>query len=418
MQEPHIHLKDNKQEIKITILGRKEDQPYGMDDNDFLPVKIEYKSEKESFIEELVYLDTYDMLCFYCSLDDISIGSIVEQGFSFFVEPYIDFLLENIDGKILFTIFYKENEDDKEEIIVRQKFDKKQFVELITDVHQGCNLWIDDSELIEFRENLLEAEERFCYEVPQKYRVAEVEFRNKSRKYYLCDDKNIRSKKFVIVPNFFGKNVVAKVVGIKYLKENQLPYSLNKMKKVIKRYTPLKNKINIHSHDITESGFGFELLVNFVIKREKQTEFSIKDKNAYFNVYLNEYEDVYLDVYKEMLELEQSEMKITKGLWLTAQKVLHVGFVEKKKNLKRLFINILDKAKELKRHWVGIPCVLEKYCRISPKTMFKIALKSVKEWIIQNENYDMEVLFCCPNEKLYKKFKKIYSKKIEQKSSN
>ena len=50
--------------------------------------------------------------------------------------------------------------------------------------------------------------------------------------------------------------------------------------------------------------------------------------------------------------------------------------------------------------------------------MFNIALKTVKEWIIQNENYDMRVLFCCPNEKLYKEFKKIYSKEIEQKSSN
>ena len=186
------------------------------------------------------------------------------------------------------------------------------------------------------------------------------------------------------------------------------------MKKVIKKYVkPLSDKIGIHSHDVTEDGFGFELLVNFVFQKNNKTELSIKDKNAYFNIYLNEYKDVYLDVYKDMLTLRPNEMKITKGLWLTAQNVLHVGFMDgKKKELKTFYLNILDKAKEIKKHWIGIPCVLEKYCEINPKTMFKIALKTIKEWIVQNEDYQMEVLFCCPNEKLYKRFKKIYDMKI------
>ncbi len=409
MQEPHIHLKDKQQEIRITILERKENQPYGMDDNDFLPVKIEYKSEKESFIEELVYLDTYELVCFYCSLDDISIGAIVEQGFSF-AEPYLSFVLENINGKILFTLYYKENEEDKEKTVVKQKFSEQQFKELIKKVHQGCNLWIDDSELIEFREYLDDLEDSYYEDRLSRYRVAEVEFKNSGKFYcYLCEDESIKKGDLVVVPTFFGKDTIAKIIGIEYFDEDDLPFPLEKMKKVIKKYVkPLSKKIKICKWDITESGFGFELLINFVLQKNNKTEFSIKDKNAYFNVYLNEYKDIYLDVYKAMLELKPSEIKITKGLWLTAERVLHVGFVEKRKNLKNLFLNILDKAKELKIHWVGIPCVLEKYCGISPKTMFKIALKSVKEWIIQNENYDMEVLFCCPDEKLYKKFNKIY----------
>lgn len=415
MQEPHIYLKDKQQEIKLTILERKENQPYGMDDNDFLPVKIEYKSEKESFIKDFIYLDTYELVCFYCSLDDISIGSIVKRGFSF-AEPYISFVLENINDKILFTLYYKENEEDKEEIVVKQKFNNNQFNELIKKVHKGCNLWIDDSEIIEFREYLDDLEASYYENRSSRYRVAEVEFKNSGKLYcYLCEDESIKKGELVVVPSFFGKETTAEIIDIEYFDEDDLPCPIEKMQKVIKKHVkPLSDKINIHSHDITESGFGFELLVNFVFQKDNKKEFSIKDKNAYFNVYLNEYKDVYLDVYREMLELKPSEMKITKGLWLTAQKVLHVGLAEKRKNLKILFLNILDKAKELKIQWVGIPCVLEKYRGISPRTMFKIALKTVKEWLIQNENYDMEVLFCCPNEKLYKKFKKIYSKKIKK----
>ena len=67
------------------------------------------------------------------------------------------------------------------------------------------------------------------------------------------------------------------------------------MKKVIKKYgKPLSDKIGIHSHDVTEDGFGFELLVNFVFQKDGNSEFSIKDKNAYYNVYLKEYKDICL----------------------------------------------------------------------------------------------------------------------------
>ncbi len=415
MQESHIHLIDKQQEIKITILERNEGQPYGIDDNDFLPVKIEYTSKKVSFIKELIYFDTYDMLCFYCSLDSISIGYIKKQGFSFFVEPDIDFLLENIDGKILFTLYYKENEEDKDSIEVKQRFSEQQFKELIKKVHQGCNLWIDDSELIDFREYLNDIEDGYYDEDLTKHRVAEIEFKNSGKLYYyLCEDESIKKGDLVVVPTFFGKETIAKVIGIENFDEDDLPCSLEKMKKVIKKYgKPLSDKIGIHSHDVTEDGFGFELLVNFVFQKDGNSEFSIKDKNAYYNVYLKEYKDIYLDSYREMLKLKSNEMKITKGLWLTAEKVLHIGFVDKKKNFSMFFNNILEKAKELKIHWVGIPCILEKYNGIRETTFFKTALKATKKWILDNNKYEIEILFCCPNKKLYKKFKKIYDKKIK-----
>ncbi len=416
MQEAHIHLKDKDHEIKITILERKEGQPYGMDDNYDLPVRLEYKSKKENFIKEPVYLETYELAYFYCSLDDISIGSIVEQGFSF-AEPYISFLLKNINGRILFTLCYKENEEDQITIKISQKFNQREFGELIEKVHQGCNLWIDDSELIEFREYLDDG----YYDSPSGYRVAEVEYANSIGKYYsyLCDDESIKTGDLVVVPGFFGREAVVRVLDIDFYSEDELPCSLDKMKRVVKKYIkPMSKKISLCKWDITESGLGFELLVNIVIKRKEKVEFLVKDKNAYYNVYLNEYKDVYLDVYKEMLSLKPNEMKITKGLWLTAEKVLHIGLVEKKKDFILFFNNILNKAKELKKHYVGIPCILKKYRGISPETMFKIALKTVKEWIMQNENYDMEVLFCCPNEKLYKKFKRVYRREIEQKCIN
>ena len=418
MQEPHIHLKDRQQEIKITILERKEGQPYGKDDNYDLPVKIEYNSKAKNFVKERAYLDTYELLCFYCALDDIAIGSIIEQGFSF-AEPYINFLLKNISGSILFTLYYKENEEDKDEIKITQKFSEKQFSKVIEKVHQGCNLWIDDSELIEFRGYIDDLEDSYYDENPSRYRVAEVEYANSTGNYYsyLCDDENIKIGDLVVVPGFFGKNAVVRVLDIDYYSEEELPCPLEKMKSVIKKYVkPLRKKIELCKWDIVEDGLGFELLVNIVFNKKDKVEFYIKDKNAYYNVYLNEYKDVYLDVYKEMLSLKPKEMRITKGLWLTAERVLHIGFMNiKKKELNTFYLKILDKAKELKKHYVGIPCVLEKYCGVSAKTIFKIALKTVKEWVMQNENYKMEVLFCCPNEKLYRKFKKTYSKKIEQK---
>lgn len=420
MQESHIHLKDNKQEIKITILERKEGQSYGMDDNDFLPVKIEYKSRSKNFTKERVYLDTYELVSFYCFLESILMGKIVEKSFSF-AEPYVWFVLENVKDKIFFTLYYKENEEDETEIKILQRFNKTQFKEFIEKVHQGCNLWIDDSDLIDFREYLDDIEDSYYDKILLRYRVAEVEFKNSGKLYcYLCGDKNIKKGDLVVVPTFFGKETIVKVIDIENFDEDDLPCPLEKMKEVIKKYViPLSEKIGLHSYDITESGFGFELLVNFVIKKDEKIEFSIKDKNAYYNVILNEYKDIYLDVYKEMLSLKSNEMQITKGLWVTAQNVLHVGFMDvKKKKLKTFYLNILDKAKELKKNWIGIPCVLERYCGISPKTMFKIALKTVKEWIAQNEDYQMEVLFCCPNEKLYKRFKKIYDKKIGQNGSN
>ncbi len=420
MQEPHIHLKDNKQEIKITILERKEGQPYGMDDNDFLPVKIEYKSRSKNFTKEGVYLDTYELVSCYCLLDAILMGKIVDKGFSF-AEPYVWFVLKNVNGTILFTLYYKENEEDETEIKITQKFNERQFREFIEKVHQGCNWWIDDSELIDFREYLNDIEDGYYDEDLPKHRAVEIEFKNSGKLYYcLCEDESIKKGDLVVVPTFFGKETIAKVIGIENFDEDDLPCSLEKMKKVIKKYVkPLSDKIGIHSHDVTEDGFGFELLVNFVFQKNNKTELSIKDKNAYFNIYLNEYKDIYLDVYKDMLTLRPHEMKITKGLWVTAQNVLHIGFMGvKKKDLKSFYLNLLDKAKELKKHWIGIPCVLEKYCGINPKTMFKIALKTVKEWIVEKEDYQMEVLFCCPNEKLYKMFKKFYRKEIGQSGSN
>lgn len=419
MQEPHIHLKDKQQEIKITILERKEGQPYGMDDNYYLPVKIEYKGKRRNFSYDKLNIETYDILKFYCSLDEIVDKKILNVTLWFY-EPEMTIKIENINDNFNLILCYKENQIDESEIKITQKFNERQFREFIEKVHQGCNLWIDDSELIDFREYLNDIEDGYYDEVLPRHRVAEIEFKNSGKLYYyLCEDESIKKGDLVVVPTFFGKETIAEIIGIENFNEDDLPCPLEKMKKVIKKYVkPLRDKISVHNYDITESGFGFEILVNFVFQKNNKKEFSIKDKNAYFNVYLNEYKDMYLDVYKEMLELNPNEMKITKGLWLTAESVLHVGFVEKRKNLKKLFLNILDKAKELKRHWVGIPCVLEKYHEISPRAMFKTSLKTVKEWIIQNKDYKMEVLFCCPNEKLYKKFKRIYKKRVEQKNSN
>ena len=416
MQEPHICLRDKDQEINITILERAEGQPLGMDDNYDLPARFEYNSKTESFVKELIYLETYELVNFYCRLDDVISGCISTMSFSF-AEPYITFLLENKNDKIDFTFYYKENEEDRDGIKIKQKFTFEQFDKLKEDVHRGCNIWVDDSELIDFREYLYDLEDEEYFKNSLTYRVATVEYLNSFGRYYyyLCEDEFINRYDLVVVPSFRGKESIVRVLDIEDFTEDELPCPLDKMKSVIKKYVkPLSKKIEIAKYSVLEPGLGFEVLVNFVTRKNDKAEFLIKDEHAYFDVCLNRHVDVYLEVYKDMLMLKPNEMEMTKPRWVYSDKVLHVGFVEEENQLKTMFTNILEKTKEFKKHSVGIPCLLENYCGISPKTIFETAFSVAKEWVLKNLDYKMEVMFCCPDQKLYETFKAYYDENVKE----
>ncbi len=95
------------------------------------------------------------------------------------------------------------------------------------------------------------------------------------------------------------------------------------------------------------------------------------------------------------------EAKITKGYDLKAEYVIHTvgpvfsGKGQDRVDLANCYWNSLELAKEHEIHSIAFPCISTGVYRFPPRPASLIAVTTVKKWLEENEDYDMEVVFYC-----------------------
>ncbi len=118
-------------------------------------------------------------------------------------------------------------------------------------------------------------------------------------------------------------------------------------------------------------------------------------------------------LYEECLTLggcETSEAKITKGYDLKAKYVIHtVGPIYSQKDkekkaieLRNCYLNSLKLALDHKNiRSIAFPAISTGVYHYPLKEATKIAIKAVVDFLKENETFDIEVIFCCFDEKTF-----------------
>lgn len=115
----------------------------------------------------------------------------------------------------------------------------------------------------------------------------------------------------------------------------------------------------------------------------------------------------------KLAPIETGGVAITNGYNLKAKYIIHaVGPVYKgdgsdEKLLASCYTNTLNVMKEHNLHSVGFPCISTGIFGYPLKEASEIAVKTVKKWIDDNKDYDVEVFFTCFKDEEYKIYKEL-----------
>lgn len=99
------------------------------------------------------------------------------------------------------------------------------------------------------------------------------------------------------------------------------------------------------------------------------------------------------------------EAKITKGYRLLAKYIIHTvgpiysGKKEDARLLALCYKNSLDLAKENKIHSIAFPAISTGVYGYPLEEAADVAIKGVLEWIADNQEYDMDIIFCSFDQK-------------------
>ncbi len=123
-----------------------------------------------------------------------------------------------------------------------------------------------------------------------------------------------------------------------------------------------------------------------------------------------------IGLYKECLTLggcETGEAKITKGYDLPAEYVIHtVGPIYRGKGnesalLADCYRNSLELAKKYDIHSIAFPAISTGVYGYPVNEAAEIAYRTAADWLSENKNYSMEIIFCCFDDENYKKYLSI-----------
>lgn len=108
---------------------------------------------------------------------------------------------------------------------------------------------------------------------------------------------------------------------------------------------------------------------------------------------------------KTLQGCKTGEAKITGGYDLKADYIIHtVGLVYGKDDdsfLEKCYINCLNLAKEHNIHSIAFPAISTgKFCFPKKKAM-EIAIEMVHNWINDNSDYQIEILFACLDQRIF-----------------
>ena len=107
------------------------------------------------------------------------------------------------------------------------------------------------------------------------------------------------------------------------------------------------------------------------------------------------------------------EAKITRGYNLKAKYVIHtVGPIydiddNPAKHLADCYKNSLNLAVQHAVHSIVFPCISTGVYAYPIEDATKIAIKTVKEWLKKNKNYDISITFCCFDEATFDVYAKL-----------
>lgn len=124
------------------------------------------------------------------------------------------------------------------------------------------------------------------------------------------------------------------------------------------------------------------------------------------------------ELFKECKTLrgcETGQAKITKGYNLKAKYIIHTvgpiygGREQDKILLANCYKNSLDLAKQNGITSIAFPAISTGVYAYPIEKATAIAVKTVKEWIKNNSDFEIEVIFCCFDEATYIPYKKELS---------
>lgn len=102
---------------------------------------------------------------------------------------------------------------------------------------------------------------------------------------------------------------------------------------------------------------------------------------------------------------ETGKAKITKGYKLPAKHVIHTvgpiysGRPEDEILLSDCYRNSLELAKKNDLHSIAFPAISTGIYGYPKEDAAKVAVRTIKEWLADSDDYDIEVIFCCFGER-------------------
>ena len=113
---------------------------------------------------------------------------------------------------------------------------------------------------------------------------------------------------------------------------------------------------------------------------------------------------------------ETGEAKITKGYRLPAKHVIHTvgpiysGSDSDARLLSACYRNSLDLAKKNNLHSIAFPAISTGVYGYPPADATEVAVKTVKDWLKRNNDYAMDITFCCFD----KRTSDIYNRELKR----
>lgn len=122
------------------------------------------------------------------------------------------------------------------------------------------------------------------------------------------------------------------------------------------------------------------------------------------------------DLLKECLSLNgchTSEAKLTKGYRLKCKYIIHTvgpiyyGLDSDAIALRNCYINCLTLAMKHDIHSIAFPAISTGAYRYPSKEAAEIAIKTVRQFMISNPDYEFHIVFCCYDETTYQNYLQI-----------
>ncbi len=107
------------------------------------------------------------------------------------------------------------------------------------------------------------------------------------------------------------------------------------------------------------------------------------------------------------------EAKITRGYRLKAKYVIHtvgpiyLGRLSDAVDLRNCYYNSLELAKTHDIHSIAFPAISTGVYGYPMQEAAEIALAAIKEWLQENEDYDLQVIMSCFSQQTYDCYQKV-----------